>query len=372
VSPRFAAWIGTIALSLFFSTGCRWRQPTVDPHPPRLEPRQRRLDPVVLPDDAPRCGDGVAGQHTLACFDEYIDSSHGTSGPNRCCTHAVEACDGEDLRGMTCESMGFGGGALGCRNCVLDTSECRACVESDRVTCGAVDEPGKVLGMVSWGKTAALLGLQSAGTARFIRISSSLEMVVEHRIERVRSTMMTTEGRVFVTHSVDGQAVLSELVPSSTELREIGKFYDHTRIQEAALTEDGRTLLGFSPTFNVLNWISVDNRGAARPAEPAEGESATYDSKAARRPVTLDPPAFEAPTQGPTPEFLEGYSAAVEGGQIWISARTFQDKSALFTFTADGLDEARACSEIEVDFLPQHYLAPTARVAEVAFVREGG
>src|SRR5690242_3235346 len=49
-------------------------------------------------------GDGGTGGATL-CGNGSID--------------AGEACDGDDLGGATCESLGLAGGAIGCSDCVL-------------------------------------------------------------------------------------------------------------------------------------------------------------------------------------------------------------------------------------------------------------
>jgi hypothetical protein len=35
-----------------------------------------------------------------------------------------EQCDGSNLDGQTCQSLGFGGGTLACSNCAFDTSRC--------------------------------------------------------------------------------------------------------------------------------------------------------------------------------------------------------------------------------------------------------
>ncbi len=267
--------------------------------------------------------------------------------------------------------MGFASGTLGCQACLLDTSQCRACVQSDRVTCGTVDEPGRVLGMVPWGKTAALVGLQHEGTARFIRISSSLQTRVEHTIEGAKSTMMTTEGRVFVIRHSYGQAVLIEVTPSSREPRELGKFQEGSTLSQAARTADGRTLLGLSPRMNAVDWISVDRSGEVRTADPLQVEGATYDSTAASRPVSLDPAAFRAPTHGTTSKFLEGYSALVDGGRVWVSSRQDEDESVLLTLerSAVGRND-RSCYE-KTDVFSDNRALPTTRIAEVAFVRDG-
>ena len=50
-----------------------------------------------------------------------------------------EACDGSDLRGNSCTSLGFDGGALACTgSCELDTS---GCTTSATPTCGAPPRP---------------------------------------------------------------------------------------------------------------------------------------------------------------------------------------------------------------------------------------
>lgn len=60
-----------------------------------------------------------------------------------------EACDGKDLGGQTCESLGYAGGALACNGCMLDTSGCGLTVEmidipSGTFTMGGVDEDGTI------------------------------------------------------------------------------------------------------------------------------------------------------------------------------------------------------------------------------------
>jgi hypothetical protein len=64
---------------------------------------------------------------TLACtYDCQIDFS-GCTGKAVCgdtVAEANEVCDGDDLRGATCESLGYVGGTLACRDCHLDESDC--------------------------------------------------------------------------------------------------------------------------------------------------------------------------------------------------------------------------------------------------------
>ena len=41
-------------------------------------------------------------------------------------TEAGEECDGNDLGGQTCTSLGYTGGTLSCSDCKLDRSNCTA------------------------------------------------------------------------------------------------------------------------------------------------------------------------------------------------------------------------------------------------------
>ena len=79
------------------------------------------------------CGDGRVGEYVVACRERC----HGGCGQERgCateCTRVDEACDGADLRGQTCVSLGYGSGTLGCREgCAQhDLAGCSACAGPD-------------------------------------------------------------------------------------------------------------------------------------------------------------------------------------------------------------------------------------------------
>ena len=83
----------------------------------------------VLPDQIFSCRDQ----------DEYDSCAYPGSPPNTACRNGIcivpvcgdsvtdpdEECDGDDLGGQTCESLGLGGGTLGCSsNCMYDKSGC--------------------------------------------------------------------------------------------------------------------------------------------------------------------------------------------------------------------------------------------------------
>lgn len=73
------------------------------------------------------CSDGVdndGDQNTdcsdVDCFDDLLCNTCGNGVPE-----GLESCDGTDLRGQTCESLGFASGTLTCFPfCALDTSPC--------------------------------------------------------------------------------------------------------------------------------------------------------------------------------------------------------------------------------------------------------
>jgi sulfatase modifying factor 1 len=58
------------------------------------------------------------------------DSEGEATGTVPVCGNGVmqpgELCDGEDLQGQTCETLGLDGGSLGCRGCLFDASGCLA------------------------------------------------------------------------------------------------------------------------------------------------------------------------------------------------------------------------------------------------------
>ena len=87
---------------------------------------------------APACGDGNLDPGE-ACDDGDLDD--GDECTSKCLPalcgdgflhQGVEACDGADLGGQTCEGLGFDGGDLACApGCVFDTAACAACGDGE-------------------------------------------------------------------------------------------------------------------------------------------------------------------------------------------------------------------------------------------------
>lgn len=98
---------------------------------------------AVPPDDGPSA-DSSGDPPPPVTSGDSSDSTTGvdTCGPDECpsCGNGVtdgqEECDGEDLAGATCESLGYDGGPLTCvaATCAYDTSQCVICDE-----CGTCD-----------------------------------------------------------------------------------------------------------------------------------------------------------------------------------------------------------------------------------------
>jgi hypothetical protein len=89
-------------------------------------PAEACAPPVVPPEPAPRpsCGNGVRDSLGTPA-PECAPCMPGHSCPCAAPVEVIEPCDGADLGGVTCASIGFSGGVLECtRRCTFDTSGC--------------------------------------------------------------------------------------------------------------------------------------------------------------------------------------------------------------------------------------------------------
>lgn len=139
------------------------------------------------PDGVPPslCGNGrrdtVAGP--TICAPCAYGAEHCPCSP----TSETETCDGRDLGGQTCTSLGFAGGTLRCRDCTLDTSGCDSCARSPEVECRthvvpAVSPSSLALAVAATGDRAAVswrerptTGAAAACDGRALVIGPSLQ-----------------------------------------------------------------------------------------------------------------------------------------------------------------------------------------------------
>lgn len=131
---------------------------------PEAQPAQSTCGPCLLQfcaDVGIRCSFTGCGRNDCCAYSCECDlscTSGGTPGntcifllPENClCGNNMadgeEACDGSDLRGQTCFSLGFDGGTLACnKNCTFDTSGCHKCgngVQENGEDCDGFDLGG--------------------------------------------------------------------------------------------------------------------------------------------------------------------------------------------------------------------------------------
>jgi hypothetical protein len=137
------------------------------------------LDAGVVACPAPAAPVGTCG--AALCGNGQIDSCPvcgpcGGPGPGgfdsggTCCTPVAESCDGTDLGGATCTSLGFSGGTLRCNvGCGFDVSGCTQCGTDSKILACAnagVDAAGATaLALAASSTQIALAWITAAGTS---------------------------------------------------------------------------------------------------------------------------------------------------------------------------------------------------------------
>ena len=124
----------------------------------------------------PTVGDEAALKSFIAQHTSTVASSLAGDGLPRCgdgqINVAGEQCDGSDLGGASCESLGLSGGTLACIGCVFDTSSCGAVcaagsqpppLRSGQMTC--YDSAGTAISCAGTGQDGEL---QNGATRGFI------------------------------------------------------------------------------------------------------------------------------------------------------------------------------------------------------------
>jgi hypothetical protein len=107
---------------------------------------------------------GFVGGGTLSCNGACQFNTAGCSSTPPCGDNVVqspEQCDGSNLNGKTCQSLGFaGGGTLSCSACQFNTVGCSTVLCGD----GAVQSPEQCDGSNLNGKSCQSLGFSGGGT----------------------------------------------------------------------------------------------------------------------------------------------------------------------------------------------------------------
>jgi hypothetical protein len=149
--------------------------------------------------------------------------------------HPPEECDGDDLSGESCESLGYGGGMLACgSDCAFDTSACASCGNGtcdegeDFETCSDCDHP--FTGTYSFQFSASPVCMPQDEEYVY---GGSLEIVV------------SAEGAVTasITSAADGivSGVFSDELPARQVESDV---YGNGQFEVSVSAEDGCKLLG--------------------------------------------------------------------------------------------------------------------------------
>jgi hypothetical protein len=131
------------------------------------------------------CVDGLCGNGVR-------DTCTASSGPGNCPTYYFsEQCDGADLGGQTCQTMGYGSGTLACASsCELDTSGCTTCLAGTPPVARCSSVPVTPYGYslaatdtetaIAWIDQSAVGGGAEIG---FTLLTSSLDVISSGRIQ---------------------------------------------------------------------------------------------------------------------------------------------------------------------------------------------
>ncbi len=141
--------------------------------------------PLPPPPPAPACAGLCGNGHRDMCSSCHPCGPRGGGGGGGpppfpdgglCCTTAGEDCDGTDLGGATCASIGYAGGTLHCGSwCAFDSGTCVSCTTGPHVTaCDRAD--GDATGAMSLAlavtETEVAVAWASGTGARFARFGA--------------------------------------------------------------------------------------------------------------------------------------------------------------------------------------------------------
>jgi hypothetical protein len=231
------------------------------------------------------CFDGTAWCGAAACRNGKIDSCK-YNVSNCSSTTTFEQCDGTELGGASCQSLGYAGGLLGCTSwCGFDVRKCTTCVGGDAIigSCAAAaltseNIPRAVV--IATGNDATELGLAwldgraSDGKleAHFARLGPDLSVLSE--VSGLGSPVEMGEGQYIALAALPQGWVVAIGHVTSTELVTLdgmGKVLGGTRSIADAYALIATSRPGAGPLLVWDEWIHSPDVGQEDPGRrPAE------------------------------------------------------------------------------------------------------
>lgn len=280
-----------------------------------------------LPDypPVPSCGSSACGNGAR----DSCTSQACLQAPT--CT-VVETCDGADLGGATCASLGFSGGTLACSAlCSFDTNQCQTCV-SDPHTLACITAPlaadaPSTLALAATDQDIVVAWVagpgasaNAAGTVRVARFGADLSLIAEQgcigppTAQRVAIARSTT-GYIL---AIDiGGSVIVQPLDSTGAVRGCSRVIANAQFPMLAPRIQGANVAG-GP---LLGW------SASPPTTGAELEMrATIlddDGAETLSPVTVFPVTVQQPRANYDAVFTgDGFLVVAEGADTWLARLT--------------------------------------------------
>jgi len=277
------------------------------------------------------CGPELCGNGTIdACL-----VTNGTYGPMFTKVDAVggatiEPCDGAELAGATCQTLGYGSGTLSCvpDSCLLTSTECDACEELDNrlLACkSAIKSPALSLTLAATETeiAAAWFGDSASGhRLHFTRFSPDLVELSDEETPII--TPGSSGGTVSVAPYSAGWAVaLDGEIPDTLEIHGFDGGGAYMGLAQRIEQAHSPSLIARPPEPPMLVYIQVDPDPFVSPVSVSSVLSA--DLTAGSIPLLL------APNNGPP------VPVAVFTGTAFLFADTIDSTQRTWRVERDGL-----------------------------------
>jgi hypothetical protein len=246
----------------------------------RAQPRGPACDPVTWtqPADPPPerrrvCGDGRVGTFD-ACMQVCSGGCPGTGCETRCET-GREVCDGADLDGATCRSLGLGEGRLACgQGCAgYDVSGCDPCLPGASCTSRAVPEAVSSVRAVE-SRGAVLVLASSSAALRWAIAAPTLRPWASMPAARAVDAVAIASGWIVATVG-EGAVTLTRI-----DRRGVARAIETLAASEVALWAiDGGGVIvttgtAFGAPFRMLDARGRPMRAGARPVHAMRADGA--------------------------------------------------------------------------------------------------